>query len=172
MIGLIGGLAVVLAAFVAFAFPEVAFLPFIIAIGTVTLASALAVLAPREVGHVLAIIIGVAAMVGGFAAFVRGMPPVLPLTLCFSGVLMEVLVLYSWQQKSRAAWSFLTAICAVLFICMFFGAPKVKGLLGVGIWTALIVPGLLAAATIALSVIYRDYDGGARPSAPATAAQR
>src|SRR5688572_10741648 len=97
MIGLIVGLGAVLTAVVGFVFPTVSFLTFLIFTTSVTAASALAVLAPREIGHLLAVIVGAAAMIAGFAAFAKGMPSVLPLTLFIAGGLIEVLALFSWN---------------------------------------------------------------------------
>jgi hypothetical protein len=43
----------------------------------------------------------------------------------------------------------------------FFGAPKVRGLLGIGLWTALIVPGLQIISVIALTMLRGEYREGA-----------
>jgi hypothetical protein len=40
---------------------------------------------------------------------------------------------------------------------MLFGSTKVRGALGIGLWYAMIFPGLLAVATAALLLVRRDY---------------
>ena len=49
---------------------------------------------------------------------------------------------------------------------MFFGAPKVRGLLGVGLWVAMVVPMLKIVALAALASCRADY------RAPAAAAAK
>ncbi|HWO22246.1 MAG TPA: hypothetical protein VNO30_25985 [Kofleriaceae bacterium] len=60
-------------------------------------------------------------------------------------------------RRSRAAWACLAAMCAVSSVVLLFGAPKIRHLVGIGMWIAMIAPGLLAAATVALSQIRDDY---------------
>ncbi len=118
-------------------------------------------LKPREVGHGLAATLGVTLFALGFAAIRHGVTPVLCATLLILGALLVVLAYYAWSG-SRAAWSFLISICAVVALCLFFGAPKVRGQLGIGLWTAMIFPGLFVIATVALVVIRRQF--GAKPT--------
>ncbi|MDB4959886.1 MAG: hypothetical protein JWO36_7455 [Myxococcales bacterium] len=131
--------------------------------GIVGVASFLAALAPRLVGHALAAIVAVCSLVAGVAALNAGLPNVMGMTLLVLGVVVPLLV---WQSllHSRAAWSFLIAIMAVFATVDFFGAPKVRGLLGIGLWTALIVPGLQIVSAIALAMIRSEYREGAADS--------
>jgi hypothetical protein len=84
------------------------------------------------------------------------MPAVLPAALLVLGVLYPVLVWRSLEH-SRGAWAFLISMCGVLAIVLLFGAPKVRGVLDIGLWTALIMPGLLAVATVGLAMLRVDY---------------
>ncbi len=125
-------------------------------------------LKPREIGHGLAATLGITLFGLGFAAMKHGMTPVLCATLLILGMLLPVLAYYAWFG-SRAAWSFLISICAVVGLCLFFGAPKVRGQLGIGLWTAMIFPGLFVIATVALIAIRRQF--GANPSTRTFAAE-
>jgi hypothetical protein len=111
---------------------------------------------PRIAGHALAVLAGLGSMFAGFAAFGAELGFVLPLTLLVVSGLFDLFVVYS-LRKSRAAWSALSALCAVYAVVMLFGAPKLRGMLDIGMWLAMIVPGLLAVATWALSMIRDDY---------------
>ena len=95
-------------------------------------------------------------MVAGFFALGTSIPTVLGVTLLFLGMLVPLLI---WRSLvySRAAWSFLLSTCAVLGLILMFGAPKVRGLLGIGLWTAMIIPGLLVLGAVALGLARRDY---------------
>ena len=137
---------------------QVDILPFMMFTAAVAFASAIAVFRPREIGHGLATITGIAAVVGAVAAAWSGMPAVLPVVLFVCGGAMPYLAYRSWEG-SRVAWSFLTTICGVLGVCMLFGAPKVKNLLHIGLWPALVFPGILAATTVALAIQHATYRG-------------
>ena len=115
-----------------------------------------AALAPRLIGHGLAALMGVASIVGGMAAFVAGMSPVMGMTLLVIGAVVPWL---TWKSlhHSRVAWAFLIAIVAVFGSVCFFGAPKIRTVLGMGLWHALIIPGLQIVAVIALSMLRSDY---------------
>ncbi len=130
--------------------------PFMLFTALVALASVVALIKPKEIGHGLASITGVAALVGGVASALTGMPMVLPVVLFVTGAFMPYLAYRSWHG-SRVGWSFLTTICGVLGVCMLFGAPKIKGLLHIGLWPALVFPGILAATTVALAVQHATY---------------
>jgi hypothetical protein len=108
---------------------------------------------PGAVGHGLAVLLGLATFAAGIAG-ASSMPPVMTATLLVVGALMPVL---AWRSLtgSRPAWSFLISLLAVFAAVTFFGAPKIRTLLGIGIWTALIVPGLLIAAVCALAMVPR-----------------
>jgi len=130
--------------------------PFFLFTALVAVASAVAVIRPREIGHGLATITGIAALAGAVAASVIGMPMVMPVVLFVCGGFMPFLAYRSWHG-SRVSWSFLTTICGVLGVCMLFGAPKIKNLLHIGLWPALVFPGILAATTVALAVQHATY---------------
>jgi hypothetical protein len=109
---------------------------------------------PRAVAHGIAALAGVASIIA--APFALKIGFVLATVLLLVGFAFEILVRYS-RRQSRAAWAYLASLCAVYGVVMLFGAPKVRGLVGVGMWIALIAPGLLGVATAALSLIRADY---------------
>lgn len=111
---------------------------------------------PREFGHGLALLLGLTNLAAAYGAFDKSLPMVMPVTLLVAGLVMPVLVYLSWQ-KSRSAWAFLIALVAVFGGIGFFGAPKVRQLVGIGLWTAMIMPMLTIETVIALAVIRRDY---------------
>jgi hypothetical protein len=115
----------------------------------------LAALRPRHVAHALAGVAGVASLLA--APFALDISAVLAVTLLTVAGLFVVLIWYSMRQRSRAAWSSLAAMCAVYAVVLLFGAPKVRGLLDVGMWIAMIAPGLLAIATAAFAMIRDSY---------------
>ena len=110
----------------------------------------------RYVGHGLAVLLGLAALIAGVEAFSHDMPNTMGATLLVVGTLMPVLAWYTWR-RSRAAWSYLIALLAVLAAVFFFGAPKVRTVLGVSLWVALIVPALQITAVVALAMLRHDY---------------
>ncbi len=122
-------------------------------VGAAVLAAALA---PRVVAHVLASLIGLASIAAAIGAFAGGLPAVVGSFLLLVGVLMPTLAWKSWHH-SRAAWAFLAAMVAVCGGCDFFGATKVRGVLGVGLWTALIFPALQFVTLAALAMIRGEY---------------
>ncbi|HVK82477.1 MAG TPA: hypothetical protein VM513_00150 [Kofleriaceae bacterium] len=132
---------------------RIAFTVFVVLVGK---AAILASLSPRIVGHALSAIAGLGAIVGGVATATAGVNVVLPITLFIGGALFLVL---TWQslERSRPAWAFLIAMCSVFGVVMLFGATKVRNHTGVGLYYALIVPGLLQVATVALALLRREY---------------
>jgi hypothetical protein len=136
---------------------KAAWIAFAIFTITVVGASVVASIKPKLVGHGIAAIAGVGSLIAAIAALGRDMPMVLPVTLLILGGTLPALAYYSMQLKVRAAWSFLCALCGVFATVLLFGAPKVRGVLGLSLWTALIIPGLLTVATIALSRVSNDY---------------
>jgi hypothetical protein len=117
--------------------------------------------APRFVGHGLAVVVGVASLVAGIAALFSSIPPVVAFALLGCGIALPIL---SWKslEHSRAAWAFLISVLAVLATVTFFGAPKVRNVLGIGLWYALIIPALEIVAVIALGMLRADYREAAR----------
>ena len=122
----------------------------------VAVSAYLAALAPRLIGHALAACVGIASFVGGIAALSGNMPPVLGLTMLFVGVLIVPLIVKS-LNGSRAAWAFLIALVAVFATTTFFGSPKIRTILGIKIWYALIIPSVQIVCVIALSMLRREY---------------
>ncbi len=118
----------------------------------------LATLAPRLIGHGLAGVGAVASIVGGIGALSGTLPTVLGVTLLVLGLLLPLLV-WGALRGSRSAWSFLISVLSVLAVVTFFGAPKVRHVLGIGLWYALIIPGLMIVAVLALSALREDYRG-------------
>ncbi|MBA3392480.1 MAG: hypothetical protein H0T89_07550 [Deltaproteobacteria bacterium] len=124
--------------------------------GAIGLMSILAALAPRWVGHGIPTATGLTALVAAYGAWTTIGNGTLTVVLVLVGILLPALAWLS-LHKSRAAWSMLLSMCAVLGLMLMFGAPKVRSLVGIGLWTALILPGLLAVAAIALAMVHRDY---------------
>lgn len=122
----------------------------------VGLASLIAALAPRWVGHGIAGAASIASLFGAYGAWSHDMPAVLTVALVLLGGLFPALV---WRSLlgSRAAWSFLISLTSVYALVLLFGAPKVRTLLEIGLWTALIVPGFLAVGAISLVMLHHDY---------------
>lgn len=132
---------------------RVQFAIFSIVVGFVTF---LAAVSPRYTAHGIAAVVGVGTLISAGAAYMKDMPLVLPITLLALGVFLPLL---AWKSlaRVRGAWAFLLAICMVYATCLFFGAPKVRALLHVDLWTALIIPGILVVASISLNLIADDY---------------
>ncbi|MBA3456312.1 MAG: hypothetical protein H0T42_24640 [Deltaproteobacteria bacterium] len=124
--------------------------------GLTALAACAAVFRPRIVGHALALLMSIAAFIGAAAGYNKGLHIVLPVALGLVGVMLDLLV---WKslEKSRAGWSFLAGMLGVLAVVMLFGSTKVRNITGIGLWYAMIIPGLLAVATAALAMIRKQY---------------
>lgn len=112
---------------------------------------------PKWVGHIIAGGFGVAAFVAAIFAGRAGTPLALTVSLVVIGALFPALSILSLMRRSRAAWAFLSSMCWVLAIIMLFGAPKIRSQIDIGLWTAMLIPGLLAAAATALTMVRRDY---------------
>lgn len=122
----------------------------------VAVAAFAASLAPRVIAHVLAAALGAAALIAGYESFNHAMPAVMTAVLVVVGLLLPTLAHFSWRH-SRAAWAYLLAITIVFGIVTFFGAPKVRNALDIGFWTAMIVPGVLFVAVMALAMVRSEY---------------
>jgi hypothetical protein len=113
-------------------------------------------LAPRVIGHALALVIAAGALVGAYGSVSHSMPGVMSAVLIAVAVLLPVLAHFSWRG-SRAAWSFMISIICVFGIVTFFGAPKVRNILGIGFWTAMILPGIQFVCVTALAMVRGEY---------------
>ncbi|MDX2091976.1 MAG: hypothetical protein SFX73_29200 [Kofleriaceae bacterium] len=115
---------------------------------------------PRAIGHSLAALAGVTAVVGALA--LPDVNLVMPIALFVFGALFLVL---TWQslERSRLAWAFLVGVTSVFAVLMLFGSTKLRDQLQraleepVSLYYPLIVPGLLAVATVAFALIRREY---------------
>jgi hypothetical protein len=124
--------------------------------GALSAASILVVMVPLWAGLGLAGAASLVALAGGILATSRGMTPVLPASLLVSGAVLVPLIWRTWAG-SRAAWAFLIGMISVLAVVMLFGATKLRTELGVRLYSALIIPGLLTVATVALARVRGDY---------------
>lgn len=129
---------------------------FVVLFAVLSVAAVGAAVAPRVTGHALAFGFGAAALVAGSLALGGTLPNVLGVTLLVIGAMLVVLAALS-LRRSRAAWSALAAILAVLPLAALFGAPKVAKLLGTSLPIALIAPGLLMIAVMALAFVRDQY---------------
>lgn len=128
---------------------------FTVVVGGAALVSAMQ---PRAVAHSIAAIAGVCSLIA--------VPFALRIGIVLAAVLLVVAAAFAALvrgslRRSRASWALLTSLCAVFGVVLFFGAPKVRGLVGVGMWIALIAPGLLWVATGALRLQRADYQSAA-----------
>lgn len=119
--------------------------------------------APRVVGHAAAVVLGGIHLVGAAMAWRGGATGVVTVTLLLSGALLPTLAHFSWRWN-RPAWAFMTALCGVFGIVELFASPKIRGALGVGLWTTMILPGLNLVAVWALASLRDRY---ARPGGAA-----
>lgn len=116
-----------------------------------------AAMAPRLIGHLLAGKIGLAALAAGFVVlFASSLPMVMGFTLIIVGLVVPALTIASFKH-SRSAWAFLIAMLAVLATVTFFGAPKIRHVLGISLWHSLLIPGLQIVAVVALSMLRGEY---------------
>jgi hypothetical protein len=116
---------------------------------------------PSQIGHVLAVLLGLQSIVDGVLAATHGMPKVLVAAVTLVGVLLPVLAALSYVQRSRAAWSFMISICGVFAIVTVFGAPKVAHL-GMPLVFVALVPLLYITTVVLLSMSASDYVGAVR----------
>jgi hypothetical protein len=111
---------------------------------------------PRVVGHLIPVVLAAGYLVAAVAGFTHNAPAVVGMTLMVAGVLMPVLAWHSFH-RSRPAWAFLVAICAVFAVVELFGAPKVRGALDLSLWLTMILPGLNVVAVAALVSLRAEY---------------
>ena len=113
----------------------------------------LAGLYPRAVAHAVPAGAALVSLIAAPFALSYG---VLPVALLVVAGTFGLLIWHS-LRGSRAAWSCLAALCAVYGVVLLFGAPKIRGLVGIGMWIAMIAPGLLCVGTMALHAIRNRY---------------
>ena len=118
--------------------------------------SADALIGPRILGHAVAVLFGLAGLFAGYESAGHHMPGVMTGVLFVAGVLLPVLAHYSWRH-SRAAWAYLCALLGVFGIVTFFGAPKVRNILGIGFWTAMMLPSIQFVCVAALAMVRGEY---------------
>lgn len=128
---------------------------------TIAAGAIAAVFAPRLVAMGVAALTSLAAFAGAYGAFSRDLPMVVGIAALIVGAAIPTF-LWLASQRSRAGWAALASSLAVLATVMLFAAPRIRALLGGGLWTAMIIPGILAIGTIALVLIRREY--GTRPT--------
>jgi hypothetical protein len=143
-------------------------LSFALFAGVIAIATVLAVAWTRFVGHLIPVLLGGLYLVAAVFAIRHGnVTAALPATLLITGGLMPVLSHFSFHHRSRPAWAFLIAICGVFAVVEFFGAPKVRGALDIGLWITMILPGLNGVAVWALASLREQYVDRAAPVARA-----
>jgi hypothetical protein len=138
---------------------------FAVVTAVLTGATFLAWMQPRNFGHLLAVLLAIGELIAGVGALFGGYA-VLGVSLLGAGVLSLVFGHYSYRG-SRPSWAALVSLCGVLAAAGLFGAPKLRGILDVSLWTTMLVPGLFAVATVALTSLRGQYDEGAPVAAPA-----
>jgi hypothetical protein len=124
--------------------------------GAVTAVAFVAGLQRNLVGHILAGVLGVFNLVAGIVSLQHSLSGALIATLLITGALMPVLAWFSYR-RARGAWAFLVALCGVLAVVGLFGAPKIRHILDVSLWTTMILPGLFAVACISLALLRDRY---------------
>src|SRR5437868_4332277 len=112
--------------------------------------------AARATGHVLAFLVGLAALVGGIAGLVSPLPTVMGMTLLATGLVLPIL---TWRSLaySRGGWAFMISLLAVLGTVTFFGAPKISHVLGIPLGAAFLLPLIMDTAVVALAQVRADY---------------
>lgn len=138
-------------------------LDFALFTGVIGLGSIAAAAYPRWVAFSIPALAGVLSFAAAIGALVADLSVVLAAALFISSGMFGFLIWLSAEKKSRAGWASLAALCIVFGIVTLFGAPKVRGLVGVGLWVAMIVPGGFAIAAAALRQLRADYRVQAEP---------
>ena len=111
---------------------------------------------PRILGHAAAVLFGLAGLLAGYESAAHSLPTVMTAVLLAVGGLLPVLAHFSWRH-SRAAWAYLCALLGVFGIVTFFGAPKVRDVLGVSLGVAMVIPVVMFIALAALTMCRTEY---------------
>lgn len=124
----------------------------------IAMATFLAGTAPRLVGHLIPLGLGLLHLGFAYYAATRSTATAaLWVSLLITGVVLPVLAHFSYRDRSRPSWAFLISICSVFAVVEFFGAPKVRGALDISLWTTMIFPGLNIVACTALVSLRNEY---------------
>lgn len=107
-------------------------------------------------GHGLAVVVGLASLVAGVMALVKGLPGVMGVTMIVVGLVMPVLAHFSWRF-SRAAWSVMISTLCVFAAVTLFGAPKIASVMHIELGIAVLIPIVQIAAVILLAQIRGEY---------------
>ncbi len=111
---------------------------------------------PRIIGHATAVLFGLAGLFAGYESATHSMPSVMTAVLLVVGVLLPLLAHFSWRH-SRVAWAYLCSLLGVFGIVTFFGAPKVRDVLGISLAAAMVIPVLMFVALGALTMCRTEY---------------
>jgi hypothetical protein len=116
--------------------------------------------APWWFAHAVAGIAGVVSLVASVAAMSVGLPILMTAALAGTGAMFLVMGWHS-LHRSRSAWAFLFSLTLITAVAGVFGAPKLRDTAGVSLWTAMMVPGLLACVAVALGLCRDQFRGSA-----------
>jgi len=108
------------------------------------------------IGHGLAVLVGLGAIVAGVMAIANDLPGVLGITLLVLGGMLPAVAHFSWRM-SRAAWSVMISTLCVFAAVTLFGSPKIAAVMHVDLGIALLIPIVQVAAVIVLAQIRADY---------------
>ena len=108
------------------------------------------------IGHGLAVVVGLGAIIAGVLAIVNSLPGVLGATLLVLGCMLPAVAHFSWRL-SRAAWSVMISTLCVFAAVTLFGSPKIAAVMHVDLGIALLIPIVQVAAVIVLAQIRADY---------------
>lgn len=128
--------------------------------GVLAVAGILASRFPRLIGHSLAVLAGGTAIVGSL--MLPDVNLVMPIAMFTVGGLLLALTWGSLERR-RSSWAFLVGVTSVFGVIMLFGSTKLRDVLTqafdrpISLYYPLIVPGLLAVATVAFALVRREY---------------
>jgi len=112
---------------------------------------------PGAVGTYIGMVFGVGLLVLGISSGFRAEPLPVPLiiALCLAGVL-EALLCWQTLARSRVAWSFAVTLSGTAGLVCLFGAPKIRDVMGVSFFLAMLPVVVAASVTILLGVAAED----------------
>ncbi|HEY4242880.1 MAG TPA: hypothetical protein VGM88_23855 [Kofleriaceae bacterium] len=106
---------------------------------------------------------GLGTLYAATLALAADVPGVLGYTFLALGSALILCVVHSYR-RSRAAWSFLSALCVVYPITLLFGAPRIANVTGASLPVSMIPAGVVAGAVVALSMQRADFLGAPAPT--------